>query len=54
MHKALPGAMRESTATHEVVEVPFVQPDVAAVKVRQRPVRVDGPPILDDHESPCT
>jgi uncharacterized protein (TIGR02246 family) len=42
--------MRESTATYEVVHVLFIRPDVAAVKVRQRPVTLDGRPILDDNE----
>jgi uncharacterized protein (TIGR02246 family) len=49
-HKVLPGAMRESTATYEVVHVLFIRPDIAAVKVRQRPVTLDGRPILDDNE----
>ena len=44
-HKVLPGAMKESTATYEVVHVLFIRPDVAAVKVRQRPVTLDGRPI---------
>src|SRR5689334_2599547 len=37
-HRVLPGAMTDSTATYEVVHVLFIRPDVAAVKVRQRPV----------------
>jgi uncharacterized protein (TIGR02246 family) len=49
-HKVLPGAMRESTATYEVVHVLFVRPDVAAVKVRQRPVTLDGQPIQGQSE----
>ena len=32
----LPEAMKDSTATYEVVHVVFIRPDVAAVKVRQR------------------
>jgi uncharacterized protein (TIGR02246 family) len=43
--RVLPGAMRESTATYEVVQVLFIRPDVAAVKVRQRPVTLEGTPI---------
>jgi uncharacterized protein (TIGR02246 family) len=44
-HQVLPGAMKDSTATYEVVLVLFVRADVAAVKVRQRPVTLDGAPI---------
>jgi uncharacterized protein (TIGR02246 family) len=40
--KVLPGAMKDSTATYEVVHVSFVRPDVAVVNVRQRPVTHDG------------
>jgi hypothetical protein len=42
--------MKESTATYEVVHVLFVRPDVAAVKVRQRPVTLDGQPIQGQPE----
>ncbi|MBC8094099.1 MAG: SgcJ/EcaC family oxidoreductase [Pseudonocardia sp.] len=48
--RVLPGAMRESTATYEVVRVLFLRPDVAAVKVRQRPVPLDGVPLPDRAE----
>jgi len=41
----LPGAMTESTQTYEVVKVLFIRPDIAAVKVRQRYVTLDGAPI---------
>jgi len=41
-HQVLPGAMRDSTATYEVVHVVFIRPDVAAVKVRQCVVTGDG------------
>jgi hypothetical protein len=34
--------MKDSMATYEVVHVLFIRPDVAAVKVRQRPVTLDG------------
>jgi uncharacterized protein (TIGR02246 family) len=37
--------MKESTATYEVVHVLFIRPDVAAVKVRQRPATLDLRPI---------
>ncbi len=49
-HDVLPGAMTESTATYEVVHVLFIQPDVAAVKVRQRPVTLDGKAIQGQQE----
>ena len=49
-HKVLPGAMRDSTATYEVVHVLFIRPDVAAVKVRQRAVTIDGRPIEGENE----
>ena len=42
--------MRESTATYEVVHVLFIRPDVAAVKVRQRPVTLSGQPIEGQNE----
>jgi uncharacterized protein (TIGR02246 family) len=49
-HQVLPGAMREATATYEVVHVLFIRPDVAAVKVRQRPVTLSGQPIEGQNE----
>ncbi|WP_117214951.1 SgcJ/EcaC family oxidoreductase [Allorhizocola rhizosphaerae] len=49
-HQVLPGAMKDSTAGYEVVHVLFIRPDVAAVKVRQRPVTLDGTPIEDENE----
>ncbi|MEU4352307.1 SgcJ/EcaC family oxidoreductase [Streptomyces sp. NPDC023838] len=48
--QVLPGAMKQSTATYEVVRILFVRPDVAAVNVRQRPVTLDGQPIEDQPE----
>ncbi|MFC0842671.1 SgcJ/EcaC family oxidoreductase [Streptomyces noboritoensis] len=45
--QVLPGAMKQSTATYEVVRILFVRPDVAAVNVHQRPVTLDGQPIED-------
>ena len=49
-HQVLPGAMKESTATYEVTHVLFIRPDVAAVKVRQLPVTLDGEPIEGQNE----
>jgi uncharacterized protein (TIGR02246 family) len=49
-HQVLPGAMKDSTATYEVVHVLFIRPDVAAVKVRQQPVTLDGQPIEGEKE----
>jgi uncharacterized protein (TIGR02246 family) len=44
-HQVLPGAMTGTTATYEVVHVLFIRPDVAAVKVRQRYLTLDGEQI---------
>jgi uncharacterized protein (TIGR02246 family) len=44
-HQVLPGAMTAMTATYEVVHVLFIRPDVAAVKVRQRYLTLDGEQI---------
>jgi uncharacterized protein (TIGR02246 family) len=44
-HRVLPGAMTDMTATYEVVHVLFIRPDVAAVKVRQRYLTLDGEQI---------
>ncbi|MFC8199093.1 SgcJ/EcaC family oxidoreductase [Streptomyces sp. NPDC057298] len=49
-HRVLPGAMRDMTATYEVVHVLFVRPDVAAVKVRQRYTTLDGRPVEGSRE----
>jgi uncharacterized protein (TIGR02246 family) len=43
--RVLPGAMAESTATYEVEHVLLIRPDVAAVKVRQTAVSLDGVPL---------
>jgi uncharacterized protein (TIGR02246 family) len=48
--RVLPGAMAESTATYEPVQVLFIRPDVAAVKVRQRPVALTGEPLAGENE----
>ena len=42
--------MKESTATYELAHVLFIRSDVAAVKVRQRPVTLDGRPIEGQKE----
>lgn len=49
-HRVLPGATTESTAAYQVVHVVFVRADVAAVKVRQRPVTLDGRPLEGRNE----
>ncbi|QDQ15454.1 SgcJ/EcaC family oxidoreductase [Streptomyces spectabilis] len=48
--KVLPGATAESTAVYDVERVLFLRPDVAAVNVRQQPVRPDGTRIADRPE----
>jgi uncharacterized protein (TIGR02246 family) len=48
--QVLPGATKEATATYEVAHVVFIRPDVAAVKIRQRPVKPDGTPLPDQNE----
>jgi uncharacterized protein (TIGR02246 family) len=49
-HQVLPGAMQDSIATYEVAHVLFIRPDVAAAKVRQRPVTLDGERIEGQNE----
>ena len=44
-HEVLPGAMTDMKATCEVLHVLFIRPDVAAVKVRQRYLTLDGEQI---------
>ncbi|HUQ55100.1 SgcJ/EcaC family oxidoreductase [Lentzea sp.] len=46
----LPGSTKEATAAYEVENVLFIRPDVAAVKIRQRPVTLDGTAIADQNE----
>ena len=53
-HQVLPGAMKDSTQRYEVERVLFIRPDVAAVKVRQRPVTLEGRPIEDQPEGSPT
>jgi uncharacterized protein (TIGR02246 family) len=48
--RVLPGAMKDSTATYEVLHVLFIRPDVVAVRVRQRPVTHAGAPIPGQNE----
>ncbi|WP_327001578.1 SgcJ/EcaC family oxidoreductase [Dactylosporangium sp. NBC_01737] len=40
--KVLPGAMRGTTVTYEMLDVLFIRPDVAAVRVRQTTSGPDG------------
>ena len=49
-HRVLPGAMKDLSARYEVVQVLFIRPDVAAVKVRQRYTTRDGGPLPDWNE----
>ncbi|KOG69934.1 EcaC [Streptomyces rimosus subsp. rimosus] len=44
-HQVLPGAMKDSTATYEVVNVLFIRPDVAAVKAHAQYWTLEGKPI---------
>ncbi|MFI9581560.1 SgcJ/EcaC family oxidoreductase [Streptomyces sp. NPDC052236] len=44
-HQVLPGAMKDSTATYEVVHVLFIRPDVAAVKAHAQYWTLDGQPL---------
>lgn len=46
-HKVLPGAMKDSMASYEVVRILFIRPDVAAVNVHQQPIDLDGNPLPD-------
>ncbi|MFD8795299.1 SgcJ/EcaC family oxidoreductase [Streptomyces vinaceus] len=48
--RVLPGATAESTAVYDVERVLFLRPDVAAVNVRQQPIRRDGTRIADRPE----
>ena len=48
--QVLPGAMRDSSATYQVVHVVFVRSDVAVIAVRQRPVDLTGQPLDDRPE----
>ncbi|MGH1561849.1 SgcJ/EcaC family oxidoreductase [Mumia sp. DW29H23] len=46
----LPGAMRDTIGSYEVVHVLFVRPDVAAVKVRQTVRNRDGSAVDGAYE----
>ncbi|CAM4457354.1 SgcJ/EcaC family oxidoreductase [Nocardia ninae] len=46
-HRMLPGATAHGTATYEVARILFIRPDIAAVNVHQRPIRLDGTPRAD-------
>ncbi|GAA3884616.1 SgcJ/EcaC family oxidoreductase [Saccharothrix violaceirubra] len=48
--EVLPGGMMGLTATYEVVHILFIRSDVAAVKVRQRYLTLDGDPVEGGHE----
>lgn len=48
--KVLPGAMRDRRPSYEVVDVLFIRPDVAAVKVRQQYFTLAGQPIEGEQE----
>ncbi|GAA4423985.1 SgcJ/EcaC family oxidoreductase [Actinokineospora soli] len=48
--QVLPGATKIGLATYEVAHVRFLRPDVAAVKVRQRPVNRDLEVLEDQNE----
>jgi uncharacterized protein (TIGR02246 family) len=51
--KVLPGAMKEMTgSTFEIVQVLFIRPDVAAVKVRQRYLTASGEPTAEGDGTP--
>ncbi|WP_329109241.1 SgcJ/EcaC family oxidoreductase [Micromonospora sp. NBC_01699] len=49
-HRVLPGGMKDSTVTFEVVHVLFLRPDVAAVKARQLYQTPTGP----EEGTPCS
>lgn len=44
-YQVLPGAMENSTATYEVVDVLFIRPDVAAVKAHAQYWTLEGEPL---------
>ncbi|MDA3649079.1 SgcJ/EcaC family oxidoreductase [Saccharopolyspora indica] len=56
-HKVLPGTIElPLTATYEAEHILFIRPDIAAVKVRQRPVTRDGQPldeVFRGHDDPA-
>ena len=43
--RVMPGAMKDSTVTYEVVDVLYIRPDVAAVKVHAQYRTLDGAPL---------
>jgi uncharacterized protein (TIGR02246 family) len=43
--QVLPGAMRDSSASYEVVHIVYVRPDVAIAAVVQRPLTLEGDPL---------
>lgn len=50
--QVLPGATKDGTATYEIAHIAFIRPDVAAVKIRQRPVSRTGEPLDQNEGSP--
>lgn len=57
-HKVLPSTIEHPvTATYEAEYILFIRPDIAAVKIRQRPVTRDGQPldeVFRGHDDPAT
>ncbi|MGW1678453.1 SgcJ/EcaC family oxidoreductase [Saccharopolyspora sp. NPDC002376] len=55
-HKVLPATIEMPvTATYEASYILFIRPDIAAVKIRQRPVTRDGQPldeVFRGHDDP--
>jgi uncharacterized protein (TIGR02246 family) len=48
--EVLPGSIEQPvTASYEAEYILFIRPDIAAVKIRQRPVTRDGQPLDPDH-----
>jgi uncharacterized protein (TIGR02246 family) len=56
-HQVLPGSIGQPvTATYEADYILFIRPDIAAVKIRQRPTTRDGQPldeVFSGHPDPA-
>lgn len=56
-HRALPATVRQPlTVTYETEYIVFIRPDLAAVKIRQRPITRDGrrlQEVLRDDDAPA-
>lgn len=56
-HRALPGTTRQPlTVTYETESIVFIRPDLAVVKIRQRPITRDGRrlhEVLHAHDDPA-